>query len=233
MSGPLLTPGQPKFAINSIVYARESAKKGFVEPLAIREIGYDNLYKQFKYTVSINLNRNSVQRRLFPVILMENEIATLCEALDLQKTVLDRELALARKRLEICNTDTAANVDPIPENLPTVDGINVLPPAPLYNVGAIVYLIESAEVTGNLEAYRIDGVRWENEIGEWVYKINISPRPEHNSTMGARITQRKHLVLEYPEGQLCPYCNAISAVVKFLESAVFKNRIRRQNHCGE
>ena len=233
MSGDrtVLRPGIPRFAINEVAFPRVSATKGYIEPLKISDIQFSPADNQYCYQF-LKSHSGDKRKEVHPINLPESELVTLCEAFDLQIPVLERELAdMEQKLVENCSGTGELDLKPNTPQ-PTEDKTKITPPNPRYGHNEVVYLRESAEVTGCLEAFRIDNLRWSNDIGEWLYVFLIRPRPRRNMTVGDRDDMRRSSTIFYPESQLCQLCEATQLAVEFLERAVARARLRKQSLCA-
>ncbi len=91
----------PRFGINEVVYYRESAMLGYLEALRVQGVQYDSVvdrtfyYFTFKKT---KLNNQTVGdandlRNDNTIKIIEEELLTFCEALDVKIAWLQRELS--------------------------------------------------------------------------------------------------------------------------------------------
>lgn len=230
----VLRPPQPAFAVNEIAYARVSATKGYVEPLRIAGVAFDAAANQYKYTFRLDPigpgKFTTDKPRLMPITLHESELINLCEALDIQIGVLERELAKAEQQLAtVCN---ASEIQPETEH-PIEIKSTVQPPRPRFGHYEVVYLTESAQTVGRLEAYRIDDLKWDNNLREWLYFFHIRPRPRRSTTVVDREDLRHGSIISYPESQICKVCEALPLVVKSLQIAVQRAKFRRGSLCPQ
>jgi len=226
----ILNPPIPRFAINEVSYSRISATKGFVEPLKIARIEFSPQSNEYQYQFYRGLPGYR-STEVLDFTLLESEMATLCEALVLQVSVLERELeAMRLQQSSNCSTTEPLVAPDTPQ--PIRIKTQVIPPKPRFGVNQVVYLKETAEVVGRLEAYRVDGIRWD-DINQWLYVFEIRPRPRRNTTVGDRDDLRRGSVIFYPESQLCLLCEAIPLAVAFLERALTRARLRQQAYCSE
>ena len=225
----VLRPVAPRFGINEIVYSGVSATHGYVEPLRIANIDFDVQFGLYRYSFYFGTLVERDKAKLLPITLLESELITLCEALDVQISVLERELSDAQKKLS--NFCPEELIQPAPETPNEKNGITT-PKAPRFGYNEVVYLIESAETTGSLEAMRIDNLSWDNSIGEWIYTFRILPRPRRNTTVGDRNDLRRGSIIMMVESQLCKICEALPLVVNFLVVAVNRAKLRRESLCG-
>lgn len=221
----VVRPTAPTYAINEVVYSRISASKGYIEPLKIAKVSFDPFISEYRY--SFYKDKSTIE--LMPITLRSSEVISLCDALDLQISFLQRELTEMEAKLSI---NCSSEEDPPDTPNPTIVKTKVIPPDPRFGYNEIVYLRETAESVGRLEAYRIDGLRWDSDFGEWVYKFEIRPRPRRNTTVGDRIDLRHVLIIEYPESQLSTLCEVLTLSVTFLRRAVSRAVSRKESFCG-
>ena len=221
-----INPGVPRFAITETVYVRVSAIKGYIEPVLIHSINYNPTINQYVYTLKQPFNDPV---KFLPAVLTESEIITLCEALDLQISVLKLELSQMQQKQ---STNCASFVEPISAGPIVKDDGRVQPPKPMFSFNEVVYLIESAKAVGRLEAFRVNGLRWENSVSQWVYTFDIQPRPERNTTVGDRDDMRRGFGIYYSEPELCHFCTAVNSAVQFLVRAVNLAEQRRVSLCA-
>lgn len=224
----VLRKGKPRFAINETAYARVSATKGFIEPLIIANIEFDPARTEWVYT----WNRNtSDKRQVSPIKLAENELVTLCEALPIQISVLNRELlGLQTKYAQVCpGTEPAVVIDPRSRLVyPGKDG-RVVAPAPRFGVREVVYLRETAEVVGRLESYAITDISWSKT--QWLYSMYIKRRPGRTMTVGDRDDMSRDMTLAYPESELCTVCEALPLAINFMTRAISRAQARLASLC--
>ena len=89
--------------------------------------------------------------------------------------------------------------------------------APLYDIGQIVYLRESAAL-GFLESYAIKEMKYE-PTGKLVYTLVTSLKaPEANQTIGDRITGQQVLPIRFYEEDLVEYAEAIELCIANLQA---------------
>lgn len=218
----VLRKGQPRFAIGEVGYARASVLKGFMEPLKIAGVKFDPARNEWLYSWSRDLRLTNTTL-IAPVEVFEDELLTLCEALPIQLDVLERELAEMQSQFaESCPGGAVTTTS----NTSETD-----PPAPLFGYNEIVYLRETAEVLGRMEAFRITDYQWSTQTREWTYIMHIRRRPGRNMTVGNRIDMTREFDLVYPENQLCPLCEAIPLALTFLNRAVSQTRSRISSLC--
>lgn len=221
----VLKKGKPRFAIRETAYARASATRGFIEPIFIVGIDFEPGRADYLYTWQ---NGNGPGSKISPVQLYESELIVLCEALDIQISVLNRELSEQQVRLQsICPNGPIV----APTQIPSIDGDQITPPAPRFGVNDVVYLLESAEVVGRLEAFRINDISWDNSFRQWKYIMIVKPRPGKTMTIGDRGDMTHNLSIGYPESQLGAVCEALPLAVKFLQRALNKAVTRRSTFC--
>ena len=162
--------------------------------------------------------------------MLESEVLDVCDALDNQISVLEREYSeMSAKLTEHCGGESV-----IPQEIvnPTYNKEKVIPPRPRFGYNSVVYLRETAQTTGNLESYRVDDIKWDKINNQWVYYIIVRPRPERSSTVGDRGDLTHDVVMNFIEFQLCTVCEAISLAVSFLNLALVRARWRRQAYCS-
>jgi hypothetical protein len=99
---------------------------------------------------------------------------------------------------------------------------------PLYDVGDIIYLRESAAL-GILEAMRIGGVH--RTAGGWVYSITTGQGPisgglDHRSKVGTQI-------LYYSENEFLNHCDALLLVEANTKAAYLRAKAQRQIYCPD
>jgi hypothetical protein len=84
-----------------------------------------------------------------------------------------------------------------------------MPTAPIYNIGDVVYLRESAAL-GFLEAYAIHSMRYLPN-GTVLYKMitSLAP-PTAVQSIGDRVTTQRIHPLEVLETELVDYCDALT-----------------------
>ena len=219
---------RPKFNIGQTVYSKISATKGYVEPLYIHSAYYNPYKNTYIYSFRRSL-RGPPQ--LLPVRLSEMQIITFYEAVDIQIGVLQKEYNKAVKTLQ----ERCPEVNPIPA-LPVVPRLSEDPntlqtvmPKPKYGYNQVVYLRESAEASGSLEAMRITDISWENKHRQWLYSFEIQPRPEYNMPVGDADVWRRRMCPSYSETELLTMCEAQQLAVNFLASALAKAKSREYN----
>jgi hypothetical protein len=229
----ILKPLRPRFAIGEVVYSAISAKKGFIEPLTVAKVEFLPARNQYNYSFSDKSRftiRGGKKERLMPITLLESELITLCYALDTQISVIQREYDQMSIRLnENCE---GQEVDRTAVRKPVRGNGQVVPPNPLYGYNEVVYLTETAQTVGRLEAYKITNFRWDDDVAEWIYEFVIKPRPRRNTTIGDMDDLRRGTVLEYPESMLCTICEAITMARDFLERVINRAVLRKQALCS-
>jgi len=224
----IIRPEAPSYQINSVVYSRVSAGKGYIEPLRIAEISFDSLYRRYRYSFMRSTSPLFPNEGLLPITLLETEIVGLCEATDLQIGILTKELADAQtKLLENC----PVSLEQLSTTSPSFYKGQMAIPQPRFGENQIVYLAESAQAVGRLEAYRIDGIRWSTGLLQWMYTFYIRKRPGHPTTVGDRDNMLRDHIMEYPESELCILCEALPMVVSFLQTALTRAQSRRTALC--
>jgi hypothetical protein len=224
-------PTQPKFAINQTVYARVSATKGYIEPLFVHAISYDPYRNTHVYIFRRELlPTKSVQ--LIPARLVESQLVTLCEATDIQLSVLQRDYD---KAVKLLNDRCSGYVAP-PET-PTVyedpSTLQTKPPKPKFGYNEVVYLKESADSAGFLEAMRITQIDWDNKRKQWLYSFQFTARPEYSMPIGDGSAYRDAPKPYYNESELLTFCEAQQIVVNYLAQAIQNAQWRKQNMCAD
>ena len=229
----VLKKGRPFFAINEVAYARASATKGFIEPLYISGVQFDPARNEWLYSWRVSM---SISSKASPIQCYESELLTLCEALPIQISVLKRELAEICEKMH-CTCPDGGTTPPDPQQPTIINdkvGVNyrMKPPAPRFGFNEVVYLRETAQVLGRLEAYRITDLEWSNDLLEWKYIMLIKPRPGRNMTIGDRDDKNHPFEIWYPESQLSPVCEALPLAVAFMQKAVKNAEARLKAFCG-
>lgn len=223
----IVAPGRPMFGLYEIAYARVSAAKGYIEPLQIVNIGFDNVTNNYQYSFSRDAGNPSGPR--LPTQLLEYELITLCEALDLQISFLNNELNNARQEL----TDHCQESQAQPSvQVPDIDRQISYPQAPRFGVNQVVYLTDTANSVGRLESYRVNWLRYEPKVNQWVYMFHLRKQPGSTMTIGDRDDMRRSVTIEFAESELCTLCEALPLVVSFLEVALDNARRRRLGCCS-
>ena len=222
----IVTPGRPKFGLYEITYCRSSATKGYVEPLQIVDIAFDNGSNTYLYSFSRDAGVPSGLR--LPTRLLEHELLTLCEALDLQIAFLTKKYndATAQFTASCSESQEQPSVTPSDE-----DRQIRYPAAPRFGVNQVVYLKDTAESVGRLESYRINWLRFDAGLDQWIYKFHLRKPPGGTMTVGERDDMRRSVELEYAESELLSLCEALPLVVSFLETALQNAMARRQALC--
>jgi hypothetical protein len=246
-NGPCCEVGAPKFGINEVVYPRESAVKGFIEPITIAQIFLNRARNEYEYRFRKGAQPLQIVfidgrpapipvppsklEDLSPVILLEHEMLTFCEAMDLVEAFLAREVVSAEAQFEtVCGNEVPDTFESDPP--PTRDFPFVLRPnEPKYSINEVVYLEETAQAVGRLEKMRIDDIRWDEDAGRWRYSAVFNQKPGENATVGDRNDLRRSVVVEKFEGELITVCEAIDLRVKFLRRTLAKVRRNRSARC--
>jgi len=91
---------QPRFGINEIVYFKESAILGYLEPAKVREAGYDQNISRTFYVFEFKKNPPNTQiagdaidlKRARRIAVYEDDVISYSEALQLKLTFLENEL---------------------------------------------------------------------------------------------------------------------------------------------
>lgn len=233
-------PSAPKFSINEIVYLRSAAVRGYIEPLGVSSVRYDpsgcyiyEFNREFGKSIlgsTTGNNFRSFKKNVIRIELAEDQVLTLCEALDFQISYLESELEkLEEKRDSYCDEEA----DKPQKQTPVRHRGLVRPPAPRFGRNDVVYLNESAETTGCLEAYRICAMRWNGTLNEWFYEFEISKRPEKNMVVGDRNEIIRTKNIYKCESELCTFCEVIPLAISFMERSISRARSRRTTHCGD
>jgi hypothetical protein len=228
----VIRPLQPKYEINQTVYARVSATKGYVEPLYIHNVSFDPGAGKYLYSFRREPRRPvfNTEDILIPVKLYEEQLVNLCEATDIQISVLERDYQTALKLLQ---NKCPGVITPYQVPLVFEDHLGrVQPPNPRFGVNSIVYLLESASASGFLEAKRISSLVWNNDRKQWMYQFTYQVRPEHTMTIGDADNWRNYPVVYYLESELGIFCEAQDLVVKSLDRALANAKWRRDAICG-
>jgi hypothetical protein len=239
MSGDrtILRPPQARFAINEVVYVKASAVRGFIEPIIVTGVRYVPAINEYVYKFSREFKKgidNSIEpvarMTLTQIELRESLIMILCEALDTQIRVLNKELDDVRKQFtDNCVEPQPAQDPPAPVKFKQM----IITTIPRFGYNEFVYLRESAEVLGRLEGFRIDGIEWNTDLNQWVYVFTITPRPGKHMTVGDRGDMTYNQIIKYPEVDLCKICEALPLAVSFLERAVARAVFRQQAYCPD
>jgi len=80
--------------------------------------------------------------------------------------------------------------------------------APLYSIGNVVYIRESAAL-GFIEAYAVESIRY-NQDGVPTYKLVGSLKPPNVAqSVGDRVTGQRLLPIEFIESNLIDMCEAL------------------------
>lgn len=77
---------------------------------------------------------------------------------------------------------------------------------PLFSVGEMIYLKESAEA-GFLEAYKVTSVSTSGD-DQWVYSTTLGPKLPTSGSFGEKITYRDPRTLYFNESELLSFCDA-------------------------
>lgn len=104
--------------------------------------------------------------------------------------------------------------------------------APLYNIGDILYIKESAAI-GFLEAVRISGV-YQHTQENWIYTVEAraaSPRPA--AIGGDRILHVNNAVLYFSESELISYCEALTLAESNVSNRLVQLQQLRASHCPQ
>lgn len=222
MDRTVLKRPQPLFAIGSSAYARASASRGFLESLKIATVDFDPARRTYVYRWEINKGP-AAQHALSPIRLYESELINQCQAVTIQLSVLQRQLAeLQAQQKRICPGPPVVTSQRITIE---INGTTQAP-APLFGDNEVVYLREMAETVGRLESYRITSLKWRNDLKQWLYGMFIHRRPGRNMTIGDRGDLTKEFALFYPESELCTICEALPLAVSYMTQAVAQAQLR-------
>ena len=109
-------PIQPKYNINQTVYSRASATKGYMQPFFIHHVHFEqsssrwlysfrrkmNIIPTIQYQLNERMHNNAtiLQSDILPIQLYEDQILTFCEAITIQKSVLQGQYEEAVKVLQ-------------------------------------------------------------------------------------------------------------------------------------
>lgn len=105
----------PKYAIDEVIYLRESAMLGFIESYKIDGIEFDNRIKQWIYKIQIrqrgpspNTIIDRADLRHFEVLrFREDELMTFCDAIDIAISKAEERLSrLIAARASKCGDNT-------------------------------------------------------------------------------------------------------------------------------
>lgn len=244
---PIKKGSRPKFGINEVVYVRESAIRGFVEPIAIAAIRYEPNINSYVYSflknkilsnliiqdgkVIVQRMRPAKPQEISPIEVREEELITICEALEIQVRYLENQLELANAEFErVCNSvgsDLPEANDP-----DIIDNFIISPQEPRFGINDVVYLIETAQSVGRLEKVRIDAVEFDVSLQKWVYTSHFQQKPGENMTVGDRIDLKESVVLRHTEDDLVTVCEAIPIRIDFLEQSLLRSTNLRDSVCG-
>jgi hypothetical protein len=103
----IIRPPAPRFGINEIVYIRESALNGYLEPRRVEGIRYDASIGRNLYEFNFKKSSPTVQtvgdavdlKTAFTIEIIEEELLTFEEAVRIKRDYLQRELAKAEAQL--------------------------------------------------------------------------------------------------------------------------------------
>lgn len=242
---------KPKFKLYEIVYSRISAMKGFIEPLVIGSINYENQSNTYEYRwiknkklseliITGRINHRSIDppsdKSLSPVRIAEHELIYLCQdddngALQIQKRFIEKELLNASN--EILNSG-CDEIDEFPDvekdkNYDYNDDIS----SPNWSVGDFVYLRETAESVGRLERFRIDNIEFNNKTGEWVYVFFIKQKPGAVSTVVDRNDLKNNIIISKSESELIDFCDAMAIRILYLNKSLDTVNRRIETLCQD
>lgn len=231
----IIRPSKPKYKINETVYARISATKGFITPLYIHDVELDVANGKWAYVFRVDKRptQPSENIKLVPGKLYEEQIIRICEALDIQISVLQREFNAATELFQrTCNSTDATSRKPTIKVYEDYKN-QVEPPAPRFGFNEVAYLAETAQTVGRLEAYRITDIKWDDGFKQWLYSFQLKPRPEYHMTIGDADNWRRPPKIMLHEIDLCTFCEAQEFVVDFLTEALNRSMRRRISLCGD
>jgi hypothetical protein len=227
----VIRPSAPRFAINEIAYSRVSATKGFVEPLPVYGIEFVPSVGKYRYTFSRKLDVNHQNRRvqLIAAKLFEDQLITLCEALDIQISVIQRQYDEMYVKYQAACPDGVVLYEPV--QVYESARFMVQPPQPRFGHNDVVFLKETSQTTGVLEAFRIKDMSWDTSRNMWLYKFEIKPRPERTMSVGDADNWHRSYIIAYYDVELSTYCEALYYSVQFLYDAVTAATTRRAALC--
>lgn len=234
----------PLFGINEVAYARESAIKGFIEPLIIARIRFVVSLNEYAYRFLKNQRlsnllvhdgrvstvRAALDKELSPIELPDSELITICEALTIQISFLETALQDAQDEFTRVCADQA-DTEPNPQTVSTSFEFIVSAPIPRFRVNEVVYLEETAQAVGRLEKMRVDGFEFDPNKQEWLYTFVFEQKPGENQTVGDRIDLRQPVVIKKFETELLTACEAIPLRVQFLQRALNGSRSKFTSIC--
>jgi len=103
--------------------------------------------------------------------------------------------------------------------------------APLYDIGAVVYLKESAAI-GHLEAVIISGATYSNS--KWMYTIRAGrAQPTAVPYYGDRISAVNAKTLYFTEDELIVLCDALDLAEANAQRALDRIQIQKANLCPD
>lgn len=102
----IIRPSIPKYGINEVVYLKESAILGYLEPVKVQAIRFNSEFKINLYTFSFKKSNKINQiagdaidlRRSVTIELPENDLLSLKEAFEIKISFLENELEKSIKR---------------------------------------------------------------------------------------------------------------------------------------
>jgi hypothetical protein len=103
----IVRPPAPRFGINEIVYVRESALNGYLEPMRVEGIRFDACIGRTIYEFHFRKSNPSTQtvgdavdlKTSSTIEIVEEELLTFEEAVRIKKDFLEKELAKAEAQL--------------------------------------------------------------------------------------------------------------------------------------
>ena len=242
----IIRPPQPFFGIHEIAYIRESAIKGFVEPIVIARCSFHIKLNTYVYRYLKNRRLSDViirngrvaaigaaaDKDLAPVSVTEDDLITLCEALSIQISFLEDRLAEANDELSrVCGS--GGDELPKPQQATIDSDFIVRQPIPRFGINEIVYLAETAQAVGRLERMRVDGLDFGPQIQKWIYTFVFEQKPGENMTVGDRNDLRSGVVITKNEDELLTVCEAIPLRIDFLERALNTAQTNQGRFCEE
>jgi hypothetical protein len=87
-----------------------------------------------------------------------------------------------------------------------------MPNAPLYNIGDIIYLKESAAI-GKLESYRIDNIIFDSSVSLWMYQVDVRQRGSESRTVLDAYNLSQRRILFFKEPEVGTFCDVIDTAI--------------------
>lgn len=100
---------------------------------------------------------------------------------------------------------------------------------PEYNIGDVVYLIESAKV-GSLESYTISSIR-QDANGVWYYNIAMPSRPVRATTVGDQNNLQHDVAISLTGDQLTDYCTAVETIETYFQMQLVRIQALKAARC--